>query len=190
MPLPHIFRTDYSRWLASVSPPDLDAATIYAPEGEVADELMQFWNTPLDLSGNILFEGLSQLPSLLPEDITSSFLHHDATLAQLDLSSSSSSSLRGSRQAGGKVSGVESPARRDTQGASIARILPGLFIRKDAKDSRFIGEFYYKSISTLAIVSNSSIRSELYWRNGSLLYPRGSQKQPGSLGRTWTGVLD
>jgi len=87
-----------------------------------SDDLMDFWNETLDLSA-FVFEGLRPSPSSTTRGSSSQV----------------SSSQRGNREAGGKVSGMESLAIGDSRGESTERILPGLFIRKDSVNSNFIG---------------------------------------------------
>lgn len=86
-----------------------------------SDDLMDFWNETLDFSA-FVFEGLRPSPSSPTRG-----------------SSSQVSSQRGNREAGGKVSGMESLTIGDGRGESTERILPGLFIRKDSVNSNFIG---------------------------------------------------
>lgn len=87
-----------------------------------SDELMDFWNETLDLSCAVVFEGLQPSPPSTTKG-----------------PASQASSRRGNREAGGKVSGVDSLATGDDRDNSTERILPGLFIRKDTVNSNFIG---------------------------------------------------
>lgn len=102
---------------------------------------MDFWNETLDLSCAVVFEGLQSSPVSRNKDRTSqaSFL------------------LRGNREAGGKISGVESLAGTDSRGESTDRILPGLFIRKDSVNSNFIG--LNSTGATLAFCIRESLKS-------------------------------
>ncbi|KAK0118439.1 hypothetical protein ONS95_012724 [Cadophora gregata] len=124
----------------NVSPVNINTGVVYssesAAENAVDNDLMQFWNPSLDLSGNIFFEGLSPLPFTAPDYTVPPLMPPGVSPAQ---SGTSPASLRGSREAGGKVWGVDSLARRDPQETPTAKILPGLFIRKDTLDSNFIG---------------------------------------------------
>lgn len=102
---------------------------------------MDFWNETLDLSCAVVFEGLQPSPNSTnkgPESQTS--------LSQ-----------RGNREAGGKVSGVESLDVGDIRGDSNERILPGLFIRKDTVNSNFIG--LNSTGATIAFCMRESLKS-------------------------------
>ena len=88
-----------------------------------SDDFMDFWNETLELSCAVVFEGLQYSPISTTRGPTSQV----------------SPSRRGDREAGGKVAGVESLDVGDSRGESTERILPGLFIRKDAVNSNFIG---------------------------------------------------
>lgn len=89
-----------------------------------SDHLMDFWNETLEFSAHaFVFEGLRPSPSSPTRGSSSQI----------------SSSQRGNREAGGKVSGMESLTIGDSRWESTERILPGLFIRKDAVNSNFIG---------------------------------------------------
>lgn len=113
------------------------------PQGGVpaSDDLMDFWNETLDLSCAVVFEGLQPSPSSTTKGPASQV----------------SSSRRGNREAGGKVSGVESLAVGDGRGESSERILPGLFIRKDTVNSNFIG--LNSTGATIAFCMRESLKS-------------------------------
>lgn len=109
--------------------------------GPASDDLMDFWNETLDLSCAVVFEGLQPSPSSTTKGPASQV----------------SSSRRGNREAGGKVSGVESLAVGDGRGESSERILPGLFIRKDTVNSNFIG--LNSTGATIAFCMRESLKS-------------------------------
>lgn len=106
-----------------------------------SDDLMDFWNETLDLSCAVVFEGLQTSPN--------STTKRPASQA--------SSSRRGNREAGGKVSGVDSLDVCDGRGESTERILPGLFIRKDTVNSNFIG--LNSTGATIAFCMRESLKS-------------------------------
>lgn len=118
------------------------------PQGgaPASDDLMDFWNETLDLSCAVVFEGLQPSPSSTTKGPASQV----------------SSSRRGNREAGGKVSGVESLAVGDGRGEPSERILPGLFIRKDTP-------------------------SPLRWSDHRLLHEGVPQKHPWPLGLCRSG---
>ncbi|KAL2276027.1 hypothetical protein FJTKL_01422 [Diaporthe vaccinii] len=105
------------------------------------DDLMDFWNETLDLSCAVVFEGLQ--PS--------------SNSTAKGPASQTSLSQRGNREAGGKVSGVESLVVGDSRGYSKERILPGLFIRKDTVNSNFIG--LNSTGATIAFCMRESLKS-------------------------------
>lgn len=105
------------------------------------DDLMDFWNETLDLSCAVVFEGLQASPNSTTKGPASP----------------TSLSQRGNREAGGKVSGVESLVVGDGRGDSNERILPGLFIRKDTVNSNFIG--LNSTGATIAFCMRESLKS-------------------------------
>lgn len=102
---------------------------------------MDFWNETLDLSCAVVFEGLQTSP----------------TSTTKGPASQASSSRRGNREAGGKVSGVDSLGLCDGRAESAERILPGLFIRKDTINSNFIG--LNGTGATIAFCMRESLKS-------------------------------
>lgn len=110
-----------------------------APEIPPSD-LMDFWNETLDFSSAIVFEGLQPSPVSTTRGPPSQV-----------------SSQRGNRDAGGKVSGVESLHIVDGREESTERILPGLFIRKDTVNSNFIG--LNSTGATIAFCMRESLKS-------------------------------
>ena len=65
-------------------------------------------------------------------------LHNGVTLPPSAPLNPSLSSRRRSRDTGGKVSGIELLAYHDSRGAPVEKVVPGLFIQRDAQDSNFI----------------------------------------------------
>lgn len=104
------------------------------------DDLMDFWNETFEFSSAIVFEGLQPSPISTSRGPPSQV-----------------SSQRGNRDAGGKVSGVESLHTVDGREEATERILPGLFIRKDTVNSNFIG--LNSTGATVAFCMRESLKS-------------------------------
>ncbi len=93
---------------------------------------MQFWNPPRDLSGTFFFFEGPYAPLTAPEGAMLDLLHNGVTLPPSAPLNPSLSSLCRSRDTGGELSGIELLAYHDSRGAPVEKVVPSLFIQRDA----------------------------------------------------------
>lgn len=111
------------------------------------DFAMDFWNNDIQFSGDVMFDNPLNTSAFFntPSMTTNQFVGTPIDQERTAQSPSNLTTTRSPVQiptpaSDGKVSGIESLVQKAPPATAQAHITPGLFIRRDAKDSNFIGK--------------------------------------------------
>ena len=110
------------------------------------DVAMDFWNNDIQFSSDVMFDNLLNISAFF-NNIPMMTNQFRGTLIDQERTAQCPSNLATTRSlvqmpmpaSDGKISGIESLVQKAPPITGQAQILPGLFIRKNTKDSNFIG---------------------------------------------------